>query len=151
MTKWLVVCGFLLVALMGFSATRAQDPQSTSTPTPTPKSDRDKCLTDKDHDACKKYYRTGCINKDAEACTNYSKELMIDCGTEPGRDTPPPQVSAYLECARKAQCWQDRAIGIAQMNEACKPNPEADQCKEAKQRFTFISARSCDNPQPNVF
>jgi hypothetical protein len=141
------------VALLGFSATRAQDPQCTTTPTPTPtpKSDRDKCQTDKDHDACKKYYRAGCLNKDASACENYAKELKIDCGPEPGRDTPPPQISAYLACARKAQCWQDRVIGIMQINDVCKADPEAAQCKEAKERFASVSVKACDNPQPNVF
>jgi hypothetical protein len=120
-------------------------------PTPQPKSDQDKCLTDKDHDACKKYYRLQCINKNADACTSYGKELTKDCGATPGPQTPPPQVSAYLACARIAQCWQNRSIGITVMNQACNADPNSPQCKASRDAFANLTPQACDNPKPPVF
>lgn len=138
----LVLC---VAALFLLTIVNAQDPQST----PTPKSDRDKCLTDKDHDACKKYYRSACLNKDAEACKSYAKELIVDCGSQPDANTPPEKNHEYLVCARKAQCWADRSISIMQWNETCKSNPDSQQCKEFADRF--ITAKACDNPPSTIF
>ena len=135
----------LLAGLFCLTIAYAQDPQ----PTPTPKSDRDKCQTDKDHEACKKYYRSSCLAKNAEACKSYAKELKIDCGPEPDANTPPEKNHEYLQCARKAQCWGDRSISIMQWNEMCKSNPESPDCKAFVDRF--ITAKTCDNPQSNIF
>lgn len=133
----------LLAGLVFLTIAYAQDPQST------PKSDRDKCVTDKDHDACKKYYRAGCISKDVEACKGYSKELMTDCGPQPDANTPPAKNHQYLECARKAQCWDNRAASIMQWNEVCKPNPDSPQCKESADRL--ITPKDCDNFPSSIF
>ena len=134
-----------MITVLCMTVICAQDPE----PTPKPKSDRDKCETDKDHTACKKYYRANCLAKDPEACKSYAKELMIDCGEQPKPDASGETVHQYLQCARKSQCWHDRSYSIMQLNEVCKADPEGVTCKEVKDRF--ITAKSCDEPQVNVF
>jgi hypothetical protein len=113
-------------------------------PTDTASSVQDKCTKNKDHAACLKYYRAGCIAKDPQACNDYAKEISADCGTTPSRTAPPEVLSAYLDCSRKVQCWQDRAIALPQMLQACNQNSDSDQCKTAKRRFATVSPSICD-------
>jgi hypothetical protein len=138
-----------LIALLFAGSVSA--PAIGQTNQPQPKSDKDKCLTDKDHDACRRYYRGACIAKDGEACKSYAKELKASCGPEPGPQTPPAKLSEYLGCARKAQCWENRSIGLLQMNEVCKADANSAACTEMKNRFAQFTPQACDQIGGGVF
>jgi len=133
-----------LTALTGISSAQSQSPQTSTTTAP--KTDKEKCLDDKDHMVCKKYYRAGCIGKDSDACDSYAKELILDC-PKPDGETDPVKFAqkngAILACLRKVQCWSDRAVALKQIGEACK-DPNGPQCAEAKAQFGFVTARQCD-------
>lgn len=108
-------------------------------------SNQDACLQSKDHSACLKYYRAGCIGKNPQSCGNYSREILTECPA----DTPPPnatlaQLQALLSCRRRAQCWQDRTIGLSQLADQCKNGTDSDQCKQAKTRYTEVTPAQCD-------
>jgi hypothetical protein len=130
----------LLIFVAGWTGASIQDPGQAKPVKP----DRDSCLTDKDHTACKRFYRAGCLNKDPDACNSYAKELAADCGAPPGPGAKLEQFQNFLACGRKTQCWQDRSIALAQMKDVCSADPNSSACKVTKDRVASVSVRVCD-------
>ena len=102
---------------------------------------RRRCLANRDHIACKEYYKKGCIDADGPACQEYSGELKADCGSVPSSGASGQQIATYLSCMRSVQCWQDRSIAIQASEKDCKDNLKSEQCILSKARLArFVEA-----------
>lgn len=134
-TSWLCCC--VLVVSMPLGAMAQGDDKSSGS------SVADHCVKDKDHAACLKYYRASCIAKDSSACQNYAHELEMDCGTTP-QNASLATLQNHLACMRKAQCWNDRALGLNRLKSVCQQNPESDECKQVKTTFSLVTPAACD-------
>jgi len=106
------------------------------------KSDRDACTVDKDHESCKRYYRSLCLDSDQSGCESYATELSKDCPT-PADPKLPADNPAAAQCAAKVKCWQDRALSLALMNGACSADARSPNCEDARRQVTTGAA--CDS------
>lgn len=131
----------LAIPLSGRLSSPAPNPRQSQASTP-PRSDRDACTVDKDHESCKRYYRSLCVDNDPSGCESYANELSKDC--------PKPADSKVLsdnpeaaKCAAQVKCWQDRALSVALRTGACSADPRSPNCEDARSQLT--TAASCDS------
>lgn len=143
-TKRGLSLAFVLITCVfwGNSDTVAARPSQQTDPSA---SSKDSCLQKADHAACLQYYRGLCLGKDPQGCLSYTTEIEKDCPTnQPPPNATPDQLKTLLQCRRRAQCWEDRSLGIHQMLDACAADADSDTCKQAKTRFASVTPLACD-------
>jgi len=142
-SRWLAIALVASVSSVNGGQQSSQPPNPRQSETGTlSQSDRDACSINKDHESCKRYYRSLCLGGDAFSCRAYASELSKDC-PKPTDTASPEDTSAATRCAAKIKCWQDRALSLAMLNGACAEDRESPNCVAARSPVT--TPASCDS------
>lgn len=131
----------LAIPLSGRHSWPAPNPRQSQVST-APRSDRDACTVDKDHESCKRYYRSLCVDNDQFGCESYASELAKDCPKTTNPELPADNPAA-AQCAARVKCWQDRALSLALMSGTCSADARSPNCEDARSQVT--TAASCDS------
>ena len=140
----MIICALLVAAAVPLGGQQSsQPPNLPKSPASTsPQSDRDACTIGKDHESCKRYYRSLCLDGDASGCAVYASELSKDCPKQANAKSPEDNAVAK-RCSQKIQCWQDRALSLTMTRGTCAADPASPNCEAARSQVT--TGASCDS------